>query len=179
MKMRRGNVIVASLSPGLRWTLTLSVLASAASLLTPTDPSGRTVRDIAVGDAPRSSQPTHHFIANIPSPAGNDLEDPAGDPFVLPVASTPSTPVVAPASTVASSPSAPPLNYRYLGQFIDPQGESKVYITAGGRDILVEVGMELSEGYRVEAITGDEIRLIYPPLQQRAIISRPLVKSSS
>ncbi|XHS79810.1 hypothetical protein ACFJGW_07470 [Burkholderiaceae bacterium UC74_6] len=71
------------------------------------------------------------------------------------------------------------MNYRYLGQFIDPQGESKVYITAGGRDILVEVGMELSEGYRVEAITGDEIRLIYPPLQQRAIISRPLVKSSS
>ncbi|WP_423598379.1 hypothetical protein [Roseateles sp. MS654] len=65
------------------------------------------------------------------------------------------------------------MNYRYLGQLIDPQGQRKVYLARADKDLLVEAGTRLDEGYRVEAITDDEVRLIYDSLQQRAVIRIP------
>lgn len=70
------------------------------------------------------------------------------------------------------------MNYRYLGQFIDPQGQRKVYLARPDKDLLVETGTRLDEGYRVEAITEDEIRLFHEPLQQRAVIRIPAAAPS-
>ncbi|HEY1395235.1 MAG TPA: hypothetical protein VF536_03935, partial [Roseateles sp.] len=75
-------------------------------------------------------------------------------------------------------PQAPALNYRYLGQFIDPQGQRKVYLARSDKDVLVETGTRLDEGFRVEAITDDEIRLVYEPLQQRTVIRIPAASPS-
>ena len=66
----------------------------------------------------------------------------------------------------------------HLGQFIDPQGQRKVYLARPDKDLLVEAGTRLDEGYRVEAITDDEIRLVYEPLQQRTVIRIPAASPS-
>lgn len=56
---------------------------------------------------------------------------------------------------------------------LDPEGSRKVYLIRADKDVLVQSGTRLEEGYVVEAITDDEIRLIYEPLQQRAVIRIP------
>ncbi|MDY0743354.1 hypothetical protein SNE35_02495 [Paucibacter sp. R3-3] len=105
------------------------------------------------------------------------LEQAEADPFALPLPAPPPPPAAAAPPPLAPAPTAPPLSYRYLGQFTDPQGKPKVYIANANKDVLIEVGTELDEGYRVVAITTDEIRLVYPPLQQKASIQIPLAKT--
>ncbi|WP_056193252.1 hypothetical protein [Pelomonas sp. Root1237] len=56
---------------------------------------------------------------------------------------------------------------------LDPDGHQKIYLARQNKDVLVEPGMVLEEGYRVEAITDDEIRLLHEALQQRAVIRIP------
>jgi hypothetical protein len=65
------------------------------------------------------------------------------------------------------------LNYRYLGQMTDPTGQHLVYLSGPTKEIAVAVGTRLDEGYVVEAITGDAVRLHYPPLDARAVIPLP------
>ena len=101
------------------------------------------------------------------------------DPFVGLVTPVPPT---APA-TVVSLPPLPPaapersmppvLKYRFLGSFTDPNGNRIVYLTRGDKDVRVAVGTQLDEGYVVEAIDVDGVRLLFPPLDARATIAIP------
>jgi len=101
------------------------------------------------------------------------------DPFVgvvparqpLPVA--PPMVVAPPVVAPAPQPTAPALNYRYLGRLVDPTGKVSVYLAKGAKELLVEVGTQLDEGYVVEALGADAIRLHYPPLDTRAVINIP------
>lgn len=71
-------------------------------------------------------------------------------------------------------PMAPTLSYRFLGRFVGPDGKTLVYLTRpDGRDLPVGVGTRLDEGYVVEAITAEAVKLHYPPLDQRTSIPIP------
>ena len=179
------------LRPGLRWALGLSAAASAWALLSPADPpvvaattpppSGQSG---PITPAPRpptsvsttsarpglAAQPLAALPARLPE---HPLEAADRDPFSIPQPPAPPPPTPPPPPPPPPPPQAPPLNYRYLGQLIDPQGQRKVYLARADKDLLVEAGTRLDEGYRVEAITDDEVRLIYDSLQQRAVIRIP------
>jgi hypothetical protein len=61
-------------------------------------------------------------------------------------------------------PAAPAVTYRFLGRMLTPDGQ---IITLLGRDeqsIEIKSGQMLDDGYKVEAITDQAVRLVYPPL---------------
>lgn len=72
-----------------------------------------------------------------------------------------------------AAPTAPPLAYRYLGQMVDPSGTRYVYLGKADRELPVAVGTRLEEGYVVESIGPEGIRLHYPPLDAHAVIPLP------
>ena len=104
------------------------------------------------------------------------LEQASFDPFAgvqppAPAAPPPAKPFVGP---IYVPPPAPPaINYRYLGQMTDPEGKTLVYLSRSDKDVLVAAGTSLDEGYKVEAITSDGVRLIYPPAGGRVTIPIP------
>ena len=110
------------------------------------------------------------------------LDKAAFDPFVgvQPPPPPPPKPFVGPIYVAPPPPpAAPPLTYRYVGQMLDPSGKQLVYLGKADKDFPVIVGTRLDEGYVVEAITADGIRLHYPPLDARAVINIPAAKDSS
>ena len=104
------------------------------------------------------------------------LEKSRFDPFVGVQPPPPPAPKVV-AAPVVEAPAPPPppptLNYRYLGQMTDPSGQQYVYLAKPDKDVPVTVGTRLDEGYVVEAITADAVRVVYPPLDSRAVIPIP------
>ncbi|SEL65047.1 hypothetical protein SAMN05216359_1132 [Roseateles sp. YR242] len=177
------------LRPGLLWTLGLTAAATAWALLSPADgnvtaaaKTAASGKDRPQADPTRALTPAANAnrkpaVAPLPPIPGRlpelALEAADRDPFMIPVPPPPPAPPPPPPPPPPPAPTAPPLNYRFLGAMVDPQGDRKVYLARADKDVLVEVGSRLDEGYRVEAITEDEIRLIYEPLQQRAVIRIP------
>jgi hypothetical protein len=90
-----------------------------------------------------------------------------------PVVSTASVPKPFVGPTYVPPPAAPVLNYRYLGQMVDPSGQRLVYLAGPTKEVRAAVGTRLDEGYVVEAINTDGVRLHYPPLDARAVIPLP------
>jgi len=99
----------------------------------------------------------------------------AFDPFVGAQSPPPQppAPIVAISATPPAEPVVPPLDYRYLGRMIDPTGQQIVYLARGDKALPVAVGARLDEGYVVETITDDAIRLMYPAGQVHAVIPIP------
>lgn len=101
------------------------------------------------------------------------------DPFVGAV--PPPAPVAPPTPTkaIVAAPEpevqahAPALNYRYLGQMTDPSGVQWVYLANNELALPVAVGTRLPEGYVVEALGPEGVRLHYPPLDAHAVIPVP------
>ncbi len=128
--------------------------------------------------------PTAAAPAALPVPLPDELppprfEKPAFDPFVgvVPAALKP-LPVDAPlpVATVLPPPpppAAPALNYRYLGQMVSPAGVKTVYLARADVMVPVSTGTLLEEGYVVEAIDGEGVRLHYPPMKLHALIALP------
>lgn len=193
------------LRPGLRWALGLSAAASAWAMLAPADPpvvaatvpasagqagsTGLSGQGAPSSPAPRppttpATRPGAPgqtlALASVPGRLPEQPLEPADrDPFAIPQPPAPPPPPPAPPPPPPPPPQAPALNYRYLGQFVDPQGQRKVYLARPDKDVLVEAGTRLDEGFRVETITDDEIRLVYEPLQQRTVIRIPSAAPSS
>jgi hypothetical protein len=191
-----GDAPAKGLRPGLRWALGLSAVASAWAMLAPADPPlvAATAPAPAGQGGPSSPAPRPPLpsaargtapgqalaLATVPARLAEQPLEPADrDPFSIPQPPAPPPPPPAPPPPPPPAPQAPALNYRYLGQIIDPQGQRKVYLARPDKDLLVEAGTRLDEGYRVESITDDEIRLVYEPLQQRAVIRIPAAAPSS
>lgn len=99
------------------------------------------------------------------------------DPFVGVAPPPPPVPkVVAPPVVVNAPvilPQPPAMNYRYLGQLVDPDGKQTYYVVRGDNVVPIAVGTKLDDGYMVEAIKADGIRLLYPPLGSRTVIYIP------
>lgn len=177
------------LRPALRWTLGLTSAATAWALLSPADGNvtpAATSTLVNMGQSPAapsalgaantvshrkpSMAPPPPIPGRLPEAA---LEAADRDPFMIPPPPPPPAPSPPPPPPPPPAAVAPPLNYRYLGSMLDPEGSRKVYLIRADKDVLVQSGTRLEEGYVVEAITDDEIRLIYEPLQQRAVIRIP------
>ena len=56
------------------------------------------------------------------------------------------------------------MTWRYLGTMITPAGQRLVMLARGDTTVTVQPGTRLDEGYVVEAIGSDAVRLVYPPL---------------
>ncbi len=173
----------------LRWLLAMTALASAVALAWPDTVSRAVARSEAsivdsqasINSAVAPATVSAVAAASVPAlPAQlptHTLEPAEFDPFVGEQAppSPPPKPVapVAPIPQPAPTPIAPPLDYRYLGQMIDPSGKRLVFLGKAEREVLVAVGAQLEEGYMVDAIAPDGIQLRYPPLDLRAVIPIP------
>jgi hypothetical protein len=72
----------------------------------------------------------------------------------------------APAAAVRAAPvapSAPPIPYRVAGR-VWHDGASEVVLAKGDRVYQVRQGEDLDDGYRVTAVSNDEVTLLYVPL---------------
>jgi hypothetical protein len=85
------------------------------------------------------------------------VEPPA--PKVVPPAPAPVAPPPPP-----PTPMAPPMSWRYLGAMVTPAGQRLVMLAKGDTNVTIQAGTQLDEGYVVEAIGADAVRLVYPPL---------------
>jgi len=176
-----------ALRPWLRWLLGGAVASSALALWWPDGVSRAVARIEQAGDAPALStapRPDEPATAqSLPEHLPTALLDKAAaDPFidVQPPAPPPPKPFVGPIYEPPPPRPAPPaLNYRYLGQMTAPSGKTLVYLSKPDKDISVEVGTRLDEGYTVQAITREGVHLHYPALDARVVIAIPPGRDSA
>lgn len=160
----------------LRWALVGTVALAAAALWWPAQ-RATTVQAVRrdpgqPGEAGPSSGTADLELAPLPRElAPWQIEPASRDPFA-PVA-PPAQPVVAapvaPAPVVLTPPPPPPpaapgINLRYLGRMTTPEGRHVVLLARGDAALTVQVGTTLEEGYVVQAVGSDAVRLVYPPL---------------
>jgi hypothetical protein len=166
-----------------RWALGLTLAASAAALWWP---KARLPLVAAVDRAAQAQvaapQGAGHAgagpaatTASWPAALEPLVLDPARrDPFVAPAPSPPPTPP-APRDVPATraplavfspppAPAPPPLNVRFLGRMIRPDGRDLVLLTRGDDAVPVEAGTTLNEGYVVQRVTAGAVVLVYPGL---------------
>jgi hypothetical protein len=108
--------------------------------LEPLDPPGAH-RDIFAPILPRASEPTR-----------------------MPRATRKTSPeTIAPAPPPAPRADMPAVALRYLGTMVTPGGQRMVMLARGDTAVAVETGQRLDEGFVVQAIGPDLVRLAYPP----------------
>lgn len=169
--------------PWLRWVLMLTLVLSTVALLG-WPPAGQEAVSVAVVPAgaplPAASGGTERAgtVPALPSHIPRQALEPAqADPFVGLQPPPPPAVVAMPVAPVAAPPAAPMppvLSYRYLGRMVAPDGQVLVYLSRQGTEIAVSQGSRLDEGYVIEAITADAVKLHYPPLDTRVSIPIPL-----
>lgn len=159
----------------IKWSFAGSIVLSAFALF-PDKAS-----QIVSATTPRSDARPIRPAAITPELNKQALTEALADPFLLPVSKASATTQPSPRSQAASVappppqlPPSPPGNaYRYIGRFVSPEGTTIVLI--GDQDSIIQasVGMQLANGYVVEDITTDTIKLVYPPLDSRSLIVIP------
>jgi hypothetical protein len=70
-------------------------------------------------------------------------------------------------------PPPPAINYRYMGQLVDPAGKQLIYLARPDKEVLITVGTGLDEGYVVESISSEGVRLLHPPTKNAVLIPLP------
>lgn len=184
---------MAGLRPWLRWVLFVSVLSSLLAVWWPE----ATTREAARADS-APALPTPASLAGATPPlvsvaalpaelARMNLERARFDPFVGVVAAPPSAPKMVPmVASIAPAPPAPlvpeaapqtrmppPMNYRFLGQMVNPAGRTLIYLARDDVAVQVGVGSQLEEGYTVEGMDARGVHLHYAPLDARLVIPIP------
>lgn len=160
----------------LRWMLGGSVALSALALWWPQDGNPAVVAAMDDSQAPALAKGEAAVPALPAHVAAALLDEAISDPFIgpqppSPPAPSPPKPFVGP---IYIPPPAPPaINYRYLGQMTDPDGKKLVYLARADKDVQVSTGTRLDEGYTVEAITAEGVRLFYAPAGARVTIPIP------
>ncbi len=104
--------------------------------------------------------------------------DPAQrDPFAPDRAEqVPHPPVVddpVPAAAHSEPQEAPAPDYRYLGVFVTPAGQSLTLLARGTASFLVTIGTVLDDSYRVHSVDADGVRLIEQGSGTAVLIAPP------
>lgn len=144
---------------GLKWTFALSTCASAVALFWPMDAE----QSIAIIPLPRAYVATAIDLPGVLPQ--QTLQATKKDPF----ASLPSN-TLANASVTISQPEpprAPPMTYRYLGSFTNPDGMREIYLSRGDRTVSARQGSQLDGGYVVEGIDAVSIKVLHATTQTR------------
>jgi hypothetical protein len=162
----------------LRWGLAGTVVLSALALWWPR------AAPTVVQAAARAEGRTGEYVASRPGAASPDavalpstipawqIEPAKRDVFAAvvppppPVAKAPPpvAPVVAPvvaAPVAPPAPTAPAINLRYLGAMVTPEGKQLVMLARGETTLTVQEGTRLDEGYVVQSIGREAVRLFY------------------
>jgi hypothetical protein len=91
-----------------------------------------------------------------------------GDPFsVAPPKEAPRNlppPGPPPAPEPPPAPTAPALEHRFFGRVVGPDGRQITLLTRTGVPVAVSDGVALDDGYVVESVRPEAVRLVYPPL---------------
>lgn len=117
---------------------------------------------------------------SVPDPRPRSASEAVREPAWPRGAGAPETPAPTrePEPLQASAPvdtTAPPLGYRYLGSFVASGGPFLAYIANGDFHHEIRTGSELPDGYTVESIGPDAIRLRHPRLDRLAEIPMPRI----
>lgn len=166
--------------PVLRWVLVATVVVSAASLWMGEAPSR------VVAAVERAARPTAPIVADpqpkraaMPLPSSLEpttLEPARRDIFAAvepPPPPAPPSPKPFVGPPLPPPPPAPPaMNWRYFGRMTTPAGEKLVMLARGDQTALVQPGTQLDDGYVVQAIGADAVRLTYPSLG--SVVDLPL-----
>lgn len=72
-----------------------------------------------------------------------------------------------------TQPSAPTLSYRYIGQMTGPDGVAYVYLARSDSAVRVQAGTVLEDGYIVERIDSDAVKLRHLASSGKANIAIP------
>jgi len=99
-------------------------------------------------------------------PARSTLGRFGADPFSSPTRAAPSKPAVAPAPP---APVAPPLPYRFAGQFYRDSG-AELFVAKGEEIFPVKEGDTLDGQYKVEGLTTSEVRFLHLATGTRQIM---------
>lgn len=174
---------------GLLWALGAAVLASVVAL----NVRGPVSAVVQAVEAQRSDyaldRPTAQIDATARAPLPVTLpvwlvprarQDPFAD-APLPAMAPPAPPPPAPLAQVAAPPPAPPaMVWRYLGTLHTPDGKKLVMISRRNEPdaVVVTSGLRLDDGYEVQAVSDEAIRLLYPPLQYEVVITIPAAVAS-
>lgn len=78
-----------------------------------------------------------------------------------------------PSPAVASKPVAPAFPFHFVGTLADGKGERQVFLAQHGSGVIVtpKVGDVLAGAFKVEAIGGEQLSLIYVPLNEKLTVS--------
>ncbi len=157
--------------PVLRWALAAAALASAAAWQWGEDSSPPPA---LVEVAARPAAAVSMLAPGAPLPAaleGWAVPSATRDVFAVaapPAVADPKPVPVAEAGPFVGPerPVAPPVNYRYLGRMQNPSGEVQTLLQREGNEapISVRSGQRLEEGYVVQKIEAQSVRLVYPLL---------------
>lgn len=186
---------MANLRPSLRWLLLFSAAASALAIWWPESEVREVQRTAGENNGLATNRLPAQAASSDTSPILIPIELPRlalkrarFDPFVGVVSPPPPAPKIAPAPIPAVSaagpasspaPQPPTINYRFLGQMIDPLGKTLVYLVRNDVAIQVGVGSRLEGGFTVESIDSKGVGLHYAPLDARVVIPIPPVPQSA
>lgn len=136
----------------------------------------------AWADAPRPAKAETSTLALVPTQIDRvPIEISEQDPFYQSppppppaLVPPPPPPVISPVvAAPAEAPQPPPMTHRFFGSMRNPDGQVLTYVTDGASTVQAVPGVTLSSGYVIDAITEQEIRLLYPPLSSESRISIP------
>jgi hypothetical protein len=155
---------------GLRWALLATLLATAATWWWGSGDAKRLPAVVEAVVRPAAIVPAIAYQAPLP----NELPQwsvPAAVRDIFMAAQPPEppkpAPVAEPVRTIEpEAPVAPALNYRYFGRMQSPAGDVQTLLQREGAPapITVQEGTRLEEGYVVQKVDEQAIRLTYPPL---------------
>jgi hypothetical protein len=142
----------------------------------------------------RENPPPTVVALAAPATATRAVEEPAGDLDLQRLERSKNTQGVAdlfaprnppppPAAEVVSTeasaappaaPSAPPLPFTYLGQFIDGD-KTEIFVARNGEHYSLEKGKTIEGQYKVDRITKTAVTFIYLPLGTRQKLAIPVL----
>ena len=155
---------------GLRWALLATLLATVLTWWWGDDDAKRLPAVVEAVSRPAVTTPMvgpqEPLPAELPAwsvaPAARDVFMAAAppEPAKPPPVAEPLRPVE------PEAPVAPPLSYRYFGRMQNPAGQVQTLVQREGAPmpITVQEGTRLDEGYVVQKVDEQAIRLTYPPL---------------
>lgn len=142
--------------------------ATGLAVFTPDAPSPALVAQ-APSQAVSSRQEPRPVLTGLP--ARPLLEKARGEPFAAPAWGPRATPP--PSAPEAAVPVAPPpVPYKFAGTLIR-DGAVQHFVARGDVVLEIKEGDLLEGNYRVEALSADEITLLYVPLTLRARLALP------
>ena len=77
---------------------------------------------------------------------------------------------VAPPPPPPAEPTAPPLPFQFLGKLRE-DGETRVFLSHQGKNLIAKVGDVINGTYSVEEIAGGQMTFLYLPLNKKQALS--------